>query len=207
MAEARTYTIIGNSAAALSAVKAIRRIGDHRPILLISSEKEAAYSPVLTTYYIGGQIKRSGLFLVDKEFYRRHRVKTMFGLRVEKVDPVKQALIMSDRSRVDYDRLLIASGASARKLKNIEPEAAGFVSTLRTIEDAERIRLARQKAREAVVTGAGLVSLQTIKAILSKELKITVVVGSGQVLSQQMDRESAVLIQRKTGSLGSGNPV
>jgi nitrite reductase (NADH) large subunit len=53
-----------------------------------------------------------------------------------------------------------------------------------------------------VAIGAGLVSLQTIKAVLGKGLKITVIVGSEQVLSQHMDRESAFIIQKKLAAKG-----
>jgi NAD(P)H-nitrite reductase large subunit len=98
---------------------------------------------------------------------------------------------------VEYDSLLIASGASARKLDNVDPDAWKYVSTLRTIADAEKIKRTCATAEKIVVIGAGLVSLQTVKAILEKRAKITLVVGSAQVLSQQMDRESAFMIQEK----------
>jgi NADPH-dependent 2,4-dienoyl-CoA reductase/sulfur reductase-like enzyme len=77
----RKHTIIGNSAAGLAAIKAIRKSGDDRPIVLISAENCNAYSPVLTTYYIGGQIKKPSLFLVKDSFYRKYKVQTIFGPR------------------------------------------------------------------------------------------------------------------------------
>ncbi len=198
----RRHTIIGNSAAGLSAVRAIRRTGDDAPIVLISAEKHRAYSPVLTTYYIGGQINRDDLFLVDHDFYKQHGVKTIFSRRAVAVDPLKQRVVLDDGSGVDYDTLLIATGASARRLDEVEPDAAGRVFTLRTIDDADRIKKAARGAREVVVTGAGLVSLQTIKAIAGQGLKITTVVGSRQVLSQQVDADGAAIIQRKMEAAG-----
>ncbi|MFH1134848.1 MAG: FAD-dependent oxidoreductase [Pseudomonadota bacterium] len=189
------HIIIGNSAAALAAVRAIRRAGDDRPIVLVSAENLPAYSPVLTTYYIAGGISRKNMFLVDADFYRRHRVKTILGRRVVEVDPDRRLVVLGDRTRLEYGDLLIAAGASARPLERVAPDAAGLVCTLRTLEDAERIRALGQKASEVVVIGAGLVSLQTVKALLRPGLKITVAVGSDQVLSQQLDRESAGIIQ------------
>jgi NAD(P)H-nitrite reductase large subunit len=198
----RKHTIIGNSAAGLSAIRAIRKCGDVRPIVLVSSERCNAYSPVLTTYYIGDQIERPNLFLVGDNFYKKHNVQTILGRRVEQVDPDKRVLHLDDRSRLEYDSLLIASGASARKLDKVDPTAAKYVSTLRTIADAEKIKQACARAEKIVVIGAGLVSLQTVKAILAKKAKITIVVGSAQVLSQQMDRESALIIQEKLTASG-----
>ena len=202
MTKGATHIIVGNSAAALSAIRAIRRYGDERPILLVSTEKELAYSPVLTTYYIAGQIEKEGLYFVEPDFYRRHQVEVLLGRKAALVEPERQRLILDNGKRLTYQNLLIASGASARALGSVEPDAAGFVSCLRTIKDAERIRALAARAKEVVITGAGLVSLQTIKAIADRDLKITVVVGSGQVLSQQMDWECAALIQRRLEAKG-----
>ncbi len=202
MTHIHQHTIIGNSAAALAAIRAIRRSGDARPITLISDEDTCAYSPVLTTYYIGGQIHRSNLFLTDRSFYRRHNVRTLFGNRVEAIDPENRLLHVRGAKKIPYDQLLIASGASARRMKGIDPEARKRVHTLRTIEDAENIRELSTNAKAVVVLGAGLVSLQTIKAILPLDLKIWLIVGSDQVLSQQMDRRNARLIQERLARAG-----
>jgi nitrite reductase (NADH) large subunit len=201
-ASVRKHTVIGNSAAGLSAIKAIRQSGDSRPIVLISAEKCNAYSPVLTTYYIGDEISKSQLFFVGDRFYKKYGVQTIFGRRVEAVDNSRRQLHLDDHSRLDYDDLLIASGASARELENIDPDAVQRVSTLRTILDAEKIKAASDQARSVIAVGAGLVSLQTIKALFKKKPHVTLVVGSGQLLSQQMDRESAFVIQEKLTAQG-----
>lgn len=198
----RHHTIIGNSAAALAAIRAIRASGDQGPIVLVSAENCRAYSPVLTTYYIGGRIQRDALFIVDRDFYRRHRVRTILGRRVTAVDPVGQRIHLEDRTRLAYDRLLIASGAAARQLESVDPQARPFVHTLRTIDDADRIRAAAQTARRIVAVGAGLVSLQTIKAVLPRGAHLSVVVGSEQLLSQQMDGECAALVRMKLARSG-----
>jgi nitrite reductase (NADH) large subunit len=198
----KTHTIIGNSAAALSAIKAIRKMADSDPIVLISSEDCPAYSPVLTTYYIGGQIKRTDLFLANDRFYKRFNVQTHFGHRAEDIDPVKRVIHLDNRKKLTYGDLLIATGASARPLKNVDPDASAYVTTLRTIWDADKIIKAVEKARDIVFVGAGLVSLQTIKAILGRGIKISLLVGSYQILSQQMHAEAAAIIQNKLEAEG-----
>lgn len=202
VSRAKKHTIIGNSAAGLSAVKAIRKMRDSGPIVLISAENCNAYSPVLTTYYIGGQISRSDLFLVDDSFYRKFNVQTIFGRRAVGIDLENRLVYLDRGSRVSYDDLLIATGASAKSLDNVDVDASQYVSTLRTIEDADKIKRASEKSKEVVVIGAGLVSLQTIRAVLGREMKITAVVGSQQVLSQQMDPEGAAIIQEKLEAQG-----
>jgi nitrite reductase (NADH) large subunit len=191
------HTIIGNSAAGLAAIKAIRKMGDRSPITLISAEPCNAYSPVLTPYYISGQIKRAGLFVVEDKFYRKFNIQVLFGRKAVAIDTEKRLVHLKDRTRVPFKKLLIATGASARSLDNVEKNASGRVFTLRTIADAEKIKAVSEKARNIVLIGAGLVSLQTIKAILGAEKSITLVVGSYQVLSQQMDSGAANIIQKR----------
>lgn len=202
MGHSGQHTIIGNSAAALAAVRAIRSCGNRQPIALICAEHNYAYSPVLTTYYIGGQIRREQMFLTDETFYRKYNVQAHFGRHVEGIDTDRRLLYLERHKPLPYDQLLIASGASARRLKTVAPEARSFVHTLRTIADAERIRNASARARAVVAFGAGLVSLQTIKALLPTRAKIWLIVGSEQVLSQQMNRRAALLVQHRLTNSG-----
>lgn len=196
------HVIIGNSAAGLSAIRAIRKMGDSRPIVLISAENCNAYSPVLTTYFIADQISRSDLFVVKRSFYQENGVQTIFGQKAVAVDPAKHTICLANRSKLNYENLLIASGASARSLANVDDDASGYVMTLRTIQDAEKIKATSERAARVVFVGGGLVSLQTIRALLNKAKKITLIVGSDQILSQQLDRESAEIIQKMLEARG-----
>jgi len=198
----KKHVIIGNSAAALSAIKSIRKTGDTGQIILICAESCNAYSPVLTTYYISGSMKKSNMFLVDDRFYKRLEVNRMLGHKAVAIDSQKKEVRLENRTKVSYDNLLIATGASARTLNCVDRDALNFVSTLRTIEDADKIKQAGETAGEIVFLGAGLVSLQTIKALLGRGIKMTVVVGSNQVLSQQMDADSAYILQEKLEEAG-----
>ena len=194
--------IIGNSAAGLSAVKAIRKRGCSSPVTLISAENCSAYSPVLTTYYIAHKIDRDSLFIADDRFYRDYDVRRKLGRRAVGIDPAKQVVYLEDDTTVEYDNLLIATGASAKSPDNMEADASEYVSTLRTIEDAEKIIRLSKDAKEVVVVGAGLVSLQAANAIFKEGRKVTFVVGSKQILSQNIDAECAAIIQRRLESRG-----
>jgi NADPH-dependent 2,4-dienoyl-CoA reductase/sulfur reductase-like enzyme len=76
-----------------------------------------------------------------------------------------------------------------------------MVHTLRTLEDAEAIRdrAGSGGVRDVVALGAGLVSLQTADAIHGEGMSITFLVGSGQVLSQNVDKECAGIIEKCLG--------
>jgi len=136
--EGKKQVIIGNSAAGLSAISAIRSIDSSCPISVVSAENCMAYSPVLLTYYIAQKIGRDDLFIADDRFYRERNVKTIFGSRAVGIDPSQQTVYLEDNTGLEYDNLLIATGASAKHLSGEGANLPGIL-TLRTIEDAERI--------------------------------------------------------------------
>jgi len=192
---AERILILGNSAAAIAAVRAIRAHGGDRTITMVSAEDCMAYSPVLTTHYLNGEMPESALYFCDDYYYRKNRIACHFGTAAVALDTVAQRVTLADGTRLDYDKLLIATGAAAKRLTGLDPEIAGEIHYLRTIEDARRIHDAALGARHAVMMGAGLVSLQVAGAVTRPDLKVTCVVASRQVLSQNIDATCAGLLR------------
>jgi nitrite reductase (NADH) large subunit len=186
--------ILGNSAAAIAAVNAIRARGGKQAIAMVSNEPCTAYSPVLTTYYLRGEIPESALYFCDIGYYREHDVSCHFGTAVIALDAAAQRVTLDDGTRLDYDKLLIATGASAKRVTGLDPEIAAEVRYLRTVADARRIREAALGAKHIVMMGGGLVSLQVAGAVARPDLKVTCVVASRQILSQNIDATCAALV-------------
>ncbi|GAB4245018.1 MAG: FAD-dependent oxidoreductase [Thermoleophilia bacterium] len=188
--------ILGNSAAAIAAVRAYRARGGEGAITLVSRETCDAYSPVLTTYYLRGQIPEEKLYVCDGRFYEETGIERIYGKSAVALDTKAQTVALDDGATLSYDKLLIATGAAPRRLDGV---ADGFVDELlylRTMDDARRIRVRAEGAQHIVVVGAGLVSLQVAAALAKPGRRITAVVASGQILSQNVDGEAAAMIQR-----------
>ena len=197
MSEVNEQVIIGNGAAGLSAVKAIRQQGWAGRITLISAEKCNAYSPVLTTYYISGKIGEGELFIADEEFYRRYDVNLVLGNKVTGIDASASMVYLDNGSKIGFDNLLIASGASPKRLDNVGADFSDRVLILRTIEDAKRIKGLGESVNEIIFLGAALVSLQIANALYKKGMKFTFVVSSEQVLSRNIDAGCAAIVQKE----------
>jgi NAD(P)H-nitrite reductase large subunit len=191
----RHLVVVGNSAAALSAVRAIRARGGGERITMVSKEECHAYSPVLTTYYLRGAIPEHGLFICDAGYYADRDLDCRFGVAAVELDADAQTVLFDDGTKVGYDALLIASGASPKHLSDLDPAVAAEVCYLRTIEDARRIKTLADRAKHIVVLGGGLVSLQVASAVARPDLKVTCVVASRQLLSQNVDGECAEIIR------------
>jgi len=199
---AKRQLIIGNSAAAINAIRGIREKDNSCSITVISAEKGNAYSPVLTPYYIARKIPKKTLFVVDHRFYRNHKVKRILGKKAVAIDAPRQWVYLEDNTRLGYDYLLIATGASPVLPAPVRASIEPYVSTLRTIQDAEKIiELARQ-AKEILIVGAGLLGLQVANAINKPGVKLTIAEYAKHVLPEKIDAECAALIQRRLEDQG-----
>jgi nitrite reductase (NADH) large subunit len=186
MNRSERLVIIGNSGAAISAIRSIRSVESSCPITLVSRESYPAYSPVLTTYYIGNRISWERLFLTDSKFYEALGVNTLLGREVTGLDIRSQLLQLSDGASLPFDRLLIATGASANRPR-FDGANLDNVFTLRTVDDAQEIKSSSKTAREIVFIGAGLVSLQVASQLHRENLRMVFLVSSDRILSQNLD--------------------
>jgi nitrite reductase (NADH) large subunit len=189
------YLIIGHSTAALAAVRAIRNNDTTGSITIIAAEKSMAYSPVLLTYYISKKIGRADLFLTDYEFYKKNNISLLQGKRAEEIDPGNQTIVLKGGTRVPYDKLLIATGSSPKKL-NIEDESLPGIFTLKTLKDADNILSHIGSKNNVIILGGGLIGLQTANALAGSGKNITLVIGSPQVMSQNVDQDCSSIIAR-----------
>ncbi|MDO4542008.1 MAG: FAD-dependent oxidoreductase, partial [Bacillota bacterium] len=191
------YLIIGNSGAGVFAADAIRQRDKEGEITILSTEREMAYSRCLTTYYVSGQINKCGMFIRPGDHYEKNRITFWGGVRVTAIDSAAKTVTLSDGKALPYDKLLIASGASATKAP-IPGAGDEDIHVMRTMADAEALltKIKEGKNRVAVL-GGGLVSLKTAGALGENGAKVTVVVTSQNILSQQFDKIGADLIMTR----------
>lgn len=186
----RQHLIIGNSAAALSAVRAIRENDSASRITLVSAENHYAYSPVLLPYYVSQKIRRSALFLADQNFNQKYGVELILGNPATRVDPQNQQVTLASDDILEYDNLLIATGSSAKRL-GIKGEDLAGVFTLKTIDDADQLVKSAGQMKDIVIIGGGLIGLQAANALYAAGRKIRIVIGSRQPLSRNVDPSCA----------------
>ena len=198
----KRVVIIGNSAAALSALQAFRRKDQESKVLLIDREPFPAYSRVITPYFIMGGIKNEdGLFLLTGEFYKEWNVQTFLGKEVQWVDTQSRAVVFDKGKKEPFDLLLIGTGGSPvrPKIEGANPE---HILVLRSLSDAKNLKEMKPKVQKGVFLGAGLVSLQTLQALYKTGCRYTLVVKSDRILSQTLDREGSEIVEKHLNKMG-----
>ena len=110
----KQYLIIGNSAAGIAAVEAIRQKDKESKIIVISDEGYSAYCRCLISYFLAGEVKEDKLLYRPENFYKDNNVELHLNKKVTRVDPKKNRVICEDKTNFGYDNLLIATGASPK---------------------------------------------------------------------------------------------
>jgi NADPH-dependent 2,4-dienoyl-CoA reductase/sulfur reductase-like enzyme len=88
---------------------------------------------------------------------------------------IKGKLVECDgKTPLSYDKLLLAPGATPRKL-DVSGAELQNVFTLRTLDDSDRIRKALKDASQAVVIGASFIAMESAAALRQRGLDVTVV--------------------------------
>jgi 3-phenylpropionate/trans-cinnamate dioxygenase ferredoxin reductase subunit len=98
----------------------------------------------------------------------------MLGVRAVSASALERSIELDSGEVIDFDRLLIATGSSVRKLVVPGSELEG-VRYLRTLDDARALRLALARAEQPVIVGAGLIALEVAAAARTAGKAVTVV--------------------------------
>jgi len=185
------YLIIGNSAAGISAAREIRRCDPAGRITIISEEPTFGYSRVLLPLYIAGKISKRQMLIAPRIFYATLRIRLLRGETVESLDPRDQRVRTGSGLSLPYDRLLIATGSSPRKLDIPGKDLQG-IHYFRKMTDAEAIKAQLSSSPDPVlVVGGGLVGVKSLEAVLLRKKKVHLVISSDRILSQMLDKTAS----------------
>jgi NAD(P)H-nitrite reductase large subunit len=193
------YIIIGGSAAAISAIEAIRSIDHESPIDLFSDEATPLFSRVLLPYYIAEELSKPLLNFRSADFFEQTRVVPHLGVRVQQISPNSKTVQTQNGDAHSFDKVLLATGGNPiiPPIPGIDKEG---VSPLKTMADAERIY--NLKGKKAVVIGAGSVGVESCISLKRRGMEVTLLEQLGHVLPTVFDEEAASIIRKRIEDLG-----
>lgn len=183
-----SYLIIGRGVAGISAAREIRRLDPGSSIRLIGDEPY--YYRASLSEWISGKTSDAMLPGRTQEFYRDLKLDQLDG-RVREVQPGRSVAVLEDGRSMGYDRLLIATGANARRFPI--PGLAGEESLVfRSLDDARTIREKAGCCGRVLILGGGVLGLELAGALSAMGGKAIAVV-------QLMPHMGAPLLDERTG--------
>ena len=149
--------VIGANAAGMSAASRIKRKEADSRVVVLEATQEVSYGACGLPFYIAGLNNDLDLVRIRSVAdFEKSGIVMRTGYKVEGIDfETKTVFGTTDAEHAfseTYDRLLIASGAAARKL-NVPGADKANIFTLKTPQDAEQIRAAIERKHPRVVIG------------------------------------------------------
>ena len=168
-----TVAIIGYGTAGVNALIALRSAGFAGKVRIFSDTDILPYSPILTSYYAGGEKSYEECFPWSVEELDCLGAEVLYKEPVTRLD-LKAHEIHTTRGSYGYTKCVIATGATPMCFTNT---GSYKPLVLRTMDDAERLKAAitRSDCQRVLVSGASMVALKTLEACLERGCEVTLV--------------------------------
>lgn len=213
MAERKRIVVIGGSAAGPKAAARAKRLDPEAEVTIIQKASEMSMASCGYPYFVGGVFNNRNALLStpygevrDPHYFINTKgIKARTETEVMSIDRSRKVLSCRDLNsgtvdEVPYDKLIIATGAKARK-----PPVPGIdlhgVTTLQSMRDADFLRRIRDEGtiKKAVVIGGGLIGIETCEALQLSGIDITVIEMLPQIL-MFLDWELAKILENHVRS-------
>lgn len=192
--------IIGGVAAGSKAAAKIKRLLPNSSVKIFTSDTHVSYSSCGLPYYIQGNFTDYKTLLVrSPEEFKASGIDVYLNSKVEKILPNQKDILVSHPDKaelVNYDKLIIATGASP-----VIPSIKGIndynnIYTVRTIEDGIKIREKMLVSKKAVIIGGGYIGIELLESFSRNNIFTELVESKPQIISSFDDDMSLAALQR-----------
>lgn len=181
--------------------------GERVALTVIGDEPHAAYNRVLLSSVVAGTMRPELVSLHDTDWAAARGIDLRTGNSALRIDRRARRVLLADRSTVDYDALVLATGSKpwlppVEGLVLDDGEPAPGVATFRTLDDCARILDAAKVGAPVAVLGGGLLGLEAARGLAGRGHLVTVVHAAGHLMDRQLDPGAGHVLARALGEFG-----
>lgn len=184
--------IIGGGQAAVSAALRLRN-GDFDGTIDILSEEEALpyQRPPLSKAYLKGELPLERLFLRPAELYEDQNISVQQGVQALMIDRINKKVATDDNRKIPYSKLIIATGATPRRLPDEMGGSLKNVYTIRSLADADLLRERIRPGQRLLIVGGGYIGLEMAAVAQTLNLDVTLIEVQERILNRVAAEETA----------------
>ncbi len=194
--------VIGNGMVGQRLLERLQGSASQYEITVLCEESRPAYDRVHLTAYFSGKSAQQ-LSLVEPDFFARAGIRLKLSERAVAIDREQRVVESSSGQRLDYDRLVLATG-SYPFVPSIPGNDRPGCFVYRTLDDLDAIRNASANAKSGVVIGGGLLGLEAAKALKDLGLETHVVEFAPRLMAVQIDEAGGSMLRGRIVDLGVG---
>jgi 3-phenylpropionate/trans-cinnamate dioxygenase ferredoxin reductase subunit len=179
------YIIIGAGLSGCWAVEGIRTLDKAGSILLIGDEKYLPYDrPPLTKKLWFGKKTVDEIFVQPQKYFEDKGVQVLLNTKAAKLSAAGQTVDCADGSAYQYEKLLLATGGTPRKL-DIEGGNLDEIYYYRYLDDFKKLKAEVGERTKVLVIGGGFIGSEIAAALKINNVDVTMLVR-GTYLTQNV---------------------
>ncbi|MFJ2619331.1 NAD(P)/FAD-dependent oxidoreductase [Glutamicibacter sp. NPDC087344] len=172
-----TIVVIGAGLAAATLVRELRARGYDGVLRVIGDESALPYErPPLSKGFLQGADEVADFTVNTAAWYAENHVDLRLDTRAISIDRKHQHVVLADGTTIDYDALVLATGARSR-LGGSEPMAGHDlpgVHLLRTLKDAQALKEQITDGTQVAVIGSGWIGMEVAASSRALGARVTV---------------------------------
>ncbi|TDC92823.1 NAD(P)/FAD-dependent oxidoreductase [Saccharopolyspora aridisoli] len=191
MGDSESFVIVGAGMAGAKGAEALRDQGFDGRITLLGDEAHRPYErPPLSKEYLMGSAEFDAAYVHPETWYADNRVELLLNTSARRIDRSLRQVELADGTRLEFDKLMLTTGAHPRSIPVPGHDAEGVLH-LRRAGDSDRIKQTLAGIEDLVVVGAGWIGLEVASAARQAGVGVTVVETAELPLLQVLGREVA----------------
>lgn len=187
--------ILGGNIAGSNAADVIKKENPEVDVEIYTEESYFNYTRIKLPAFLCGMVKEDDLITCSAKWYDDRNVKYKKNHRATKILPKKKIVQFENGEQTNYDKLLLCIGSKSNIL-SIDGVDTDGLFTLKTLDDALKIKDHTKDKDSAIVIGGGLLGLEIAKSLNDLNLKVTVLEFFPRLLPRQLDIEGAEMLRQ-----------
>ncbi len=211
MVDRTRIVVVGGMACGPKAAARARRCDPHAYITIVEQGTTVSEGSCGLPYYVGGQVSsRKELLIRTPKYFRDvSDIEVLTATRATRIHRDVRELEIVDlasgeTSRLPYDKLVLATGATPTIPSALSGKDLAGVFTLTKLADADAIleELEHKSRQKGVVVGAGLIGMESVEALSARGLEVSLVEALDRVLPALLDPEMSLHVENELTTQG-----
>lgn len=176
--------VVGASHAGVAFADAMRRHGFEGEVTMIDRLDGTPLErpPLSKAFLLAGDDEDDGFALRTPAWFADRQITLLSGREAVGIEVGGHRVTLADGATLEYDRLVLATGAVPRPFPGAENLDGVFL--LRNPEDAARLRKASRSTRSALVVGGGYIGLEVAASLTKAGKAVTVIEAAPRLLAR-----------------------
>ena len=177
--------IIGAGQAGATVAVQLRQDGFKERIVLIGEEPHLPYErpPLSKGRLLAPDDTNCQIFRPD--FYHEKQIEIQTNETATGINRETRQVLLASGKKINYDKLVLTTGAIVRHIPMLD-ELGDRVHTLRTIDDADRLRLSLEPGKHVVIVGGGVIGLELASTATALNCQVSLVDTGDRVMRRSI---------------------